>query len=50
MLRNFYQIQLLLWPKNAKEDEIWTEIVRNDTEMGYDGGDLETNEPNCVLM
>jgi hypothetical protein len=40
MLRNFNQIQLLLWPKNAKEDEIWKEIARNDTEMGCDGGDF----------
>jgi hypothetical protein len=29
-----------LWQKNAKENEIWIEIARNDTEMGCDGGDF----------
>ena len=46
----FFISLLFFSQKNTKEDVIWTEIVRNDTEMGCDGGDLETNEPNCVLM
>lgn len=28
--------------------EIRAEIARNNTEMGYDGGSSETNEPNCL--
>ena len=47
---NILQTRNFFGRKIAKEDVIWTEIAGNDTEMGCDGGDLETNEPNCVLM
>jgi hypothetical protein len=41
-------MQTLLKQKNVKEDKIWKEIARNDTEMGCDGGDLETNFLNDI--
>lgn len=37
---NYYQTPNLLFQKSAKEDEIWKEIARDDTEMGCDGGDF----------